>query len=58
MTSLTLIWRSIRNPKGQITQIYDLENDHLVTKSASIVLYYNKTEKYHLENKDQCILDF
>ena len=39
MTSLTFIWRIIRNSEGQITLIDDLENDQFYTKSASIVLY-------------------
>ena len=38
MTSLTFLWRIIRNSEGRITLIDDLENDQFYTKSASIVI--------------------
>ena len=31
MTSLTLLWRSIKNSEGRITRIDDLENDKFNT---------------------------
>ena len=41
MTSLSLLWRSIKNSEGRINPIDDLENDQFYTKSASIVSYVN-----------------